>query len=782
MNKNQRSKKNKLALAIGATLLIAAGGWVFSSIKIANSFNSHLDDAVAKANQYVQNNKAIYIKPIFRVENVKTGFNTTEFTLVVEIKNENKLALERSVQYAEKKMKQASDSGYIETDLAAKKAELAAMPDSIQLFTVENIASHGPFPLITQFNFAPGISHIESTVKYNNLDPQFQKHLIEQLTADSQKIMQDHIYLTSDIFISFDSHMTSEMSIPAFNIGIQSEATTLAFGGFDLNFNIEPTAKTVLVQGALEKTKINSKKGEISFDGLDFTADINHANPILLPKINFNLKPVTIATPGKEPMKVNYNGLSYQYERKHNQENMTFDELMNLHSRSFNFDIHEDDFGNGLIVNKNLDISDIKLDLKATNLTQVMYEKYTDFFNWIEQAAQMSVTDPNYLAENSLDNQALITRKMLGLYRSITGDFTGTISPINIKFVTHFDGHETSNYSAELDTITLNMHRNGDTENEPLNLSWIANGLKVNGNDKQTRSVLNFNFKDINFTYALPTYHLYPIAITHQIGAFEYKQTNMPEFKFNDVVHKLNWQKEADSLIYAEHYQLGNLDMMGANFGSLMLKTKLSNINLAGITLLEESFSNALDNFEKKLAIQQTNHNKPELLDEILDLLESRLINIRSALYTNGITYQLSPLALQSEAGQATMNISFKTYPLNPELLYETSNPKILLTEILKNVEFNLNADINYLSDIAAKFSLLTELSNNMKIENSDVKSRQENFDMIINAYLTVPPVADFINIENNTLKSSIELRDKQINLNGTILQIDEFLATLSNQ
>lgn len=87
-------------------------------------------------------------------------------TLSVAIFNHTKVKQAAFVADVEKIINSDDPGFYNQTMLDDMKAKLSIEPDTIEVLRTSHVIYHGPFPLISQFNFKPGLATIHSSIHY----------------------------------------------------------------------------------------------------------------------------------------------------------------------------------------------------------------------------------------------------------------------------------------------------------------------------------------------------------------------------------------------------------------------------------------------------------------------------------------------------------------------------------------------------------------------------------------------------------------------------------------
>lgn len=778
MSQKSSNKKTKIAIAVGVAVVLAGAGWAFGTMSISNKFNSNLETYVQNANDTIQNSEAWFIKPIFKVEDIKSSFNTSEFTIAVEIKNERKKSAQANIDYMEKELKSDPEGYYTQEMIDEEKAKLKAMPDTTRLMTIKNVAKHGPLPLISSFNFKPGLTHIQSTVHHENLQPDTQMLLKELLDEETSKALQAHVFLTANSFVGFSADLDSQIAIPTFTIKpIGSASTVFNFGGIDLNLQTASSFDNINFSGALNKTTLTDTKGNLDFGGINFAIDAKNLNDFALFNSSFNFLPLAVnMSVADTPSKINYGGFAYTYERKHNADNVTFDESVSVVSKPLATDITSYDWMSGQNTNSKIDISEMKMDFLGKKLPKEFYEQYA-IYSAKQLAPIKDLLKGDFAALVNGPNEAEYILTALDLYRSIAGDISATVAPFNISIVESTKEAPISSFNAQIDAVKLGINREALANDKPLNLDFTISGLNIEVNEPED-NVTKFNMKDLSLGYAIPLFNLYPIAINNKIGSIDFNQTNLTAFSLKNLALNSALNNEGNKLSYTEHYKLDNFDLLGANLGGFEVKANMSNLNLEGLTMIETGLKQAFANYDKKFLEHKDTFGSANLAEEIKSVFESREQEFLSTFTKDGVVFTLSPVVLKSEAGQAKLDLDITTHPLMSAL--ESADPVSLIYSVVNKMNFNLDADISYLSDIAAKGTLLqAAIETNTAINTSELDAQKKQFKDMIGMFSNMPPISEFIKVENDKLKSTISFSDKQLNINGTPRTIEEIMQNL---
>lgn len=610
--------------------------------------------------------------------------------------------------------------------------------------------------------------------------------------------MQSHLYFTGNSFMNFDGSMDTTASMPAFIMTSKNDDGTLTFGGIDLNLKVQDglnqinqnSFNIINLNALLNKTQLTGKDYSFDFDGIDLNLNANNLTDLLTFNQQLKILPFKFSrtlNSSNTPSVMDYAGIDFTHSRILNTDNVTFDESITIESKPFSS--HKSINDNGLFegyTHTQIKISDVKIDLTATQLSKAFYDLYTPFIEKEQEEIRTFLFD-GYVGYREAANQAETVKEILAIFRALSGKVALQITPFDVNVIDSYINNETStttttNNQTHVDAIRWDITPQLMENDKLLNSNFTLEGFKFIS-DKGGNLQTEFDIKSVNLAYLLSLTRLSHMTLDNKIESLTFNQTHRPNIDFNNLklIHTIQTIDDG-TLSYDTIYAIDKLNLMGASLGGFDTQMRLDNLNPEGLLVIEQSLTTALNNYGKKYQDFLQTLEAPSLKTELSNALSDNYVNIITTLYSKGGTLRLSPVILTSSAGKANMNLALEMRPLMPELLDSTQKPSDLVNSLLAKLNFNMSSDIDYISDIVAKFKLINEAMDNFSNENIDpthIDVQKVQLKNTITQLTDMAPINLFIKREDNRLKTDITFSDNQLKINGTNQSLVEVLPSI---
>ncbi|MFC0179644.1 DUF945 family protein [Thorsellia kenyensis] len=779
MKTQSKSKKSLVAVGVLAAITL---GWLGTTYTISNSVEQRLGNYVETLNQQVQSEDLFFVKPKFILKEVNSSFFKSDFIISVEIENFKKFIETQKL----KSRKATSNAEFSEEYFKEEEARIKALPDFIKLFDVKNIATHGPFPKITEFNFTPGVMSIDSVTTYNDLNAEV-KNFTKSLKLDDKTLasIENHQVFSANTMIPYSKSISTTLQASPFDWTINN--TVIKYEGLNLTFNGAADFDLNIKSGKIGLTDLPSREGyeseeafkkalaqveeNFTLNGLTFVQK-RQSGDITTGSINLSFEPIqfkALSSETDENQKPLWNTLSFEgldvnYERSKN-DGLTFNEKANLIIKPATFNAVEYDYWNDgtKVITGNSSVVEMVADSKSipNGFLLAGRESYKADFKLIREA--LSTGDLEVLIK--LNNWTSIA-KTIELYRQLAGTSTAAIKPfeINVKE----ESSDPVDLNIKLGEISTTFSRESTDTSKPLVLSAKLNSLDA----KETNKNFHISLKDYSLSSTIPLQNFYPFNIDYSIGNTSFNIENRNIFTTDNMRVALGLVENEKSVDIKQHFSGKNILVNSVDFGSFELNENLENFNKESFNQLQDVFIESL-----KLALSNQDLFTPPQ-DIFIENLMAKAPASLEGLLSNGLIFNKSPNTFSSKAGKTDLSLVVKLKPITNQSIAEASSSIDSAVALIENLNFSLDADINYLADTGAKFQLLA-FSGGETPEAEMIDSTRMQFAGMIPQMISSSPAASIINVTEDKLSSKIEVKDGKITVNGQEMTPDEILGLL---
>lgn len=805
MKQSVPSNKMKQSLiTVGILAALGTGAYFATTWQVGKQTDARLGRFVEEANAQIQKEDYLLVKPVIKLGEVKSSFFKTEFKLLVSVENIAKTQLATSLKQMEANLK--SDAPYYtEEEVSETKAKIAAMPDVIEVMTINNHATHGPLPKISQFNLKPGLMSVESSTQFADLSPLIAEGIVTAATEQNIETLKNHKYLSANTFVSFErefsTHVVSDklsLKIPqvvGYDEKTEKAIETILNYNFDgLTLDLTAPRDLTNLDVALEFGKISvvsedqTKKANLQFDGFNFAGQFT-PNEILLGKSVLDIRPTKIefSTEDNLVSTISVEGINSDFHRILT-SNGDVDENISLTIKPVATNTFETNWYQDSPENNSFSMSNIAIKSVGKGIASDFYLKNDQMLkNDLRNLRTMILTGDSVSFMEETSKPEYFTR-VLDLYRSIIGSYTVTVAPFDIKSETKTVGQQavpTRLFATKIDTTTINFNRTSADKNDPLNV-----GIKIAGLDFDMQFFdelgeedddIKLSFKDAGISYGVPLHNLYPYSSQYTIGSLSITSPTLPNMNLTGLDFNSNFTPSNDTLGYFESYKIGNLQIKGLDFGGAEVKAHVSNLDKAGVDLIIANLKAGFDSYEKALTKPAESVDvydfggQPNLGIEVVSAFTKSGPEIFNTISSRGIESGISLISSGPNAGQVSANLDVKVVPLTLDKIMDFRPEDI--PALIETVNFELDADVEQLIDSAARATLLVESPGNENVDMTNLESiKGMQRDMGLGV-LSQPPFNLFLTQPTpEKLVSKITYSTGKFNINGKEMTLEELM------
>lgn len=751
----------KSLIAVSVLAVLAAGGWAGTTTYIKMNAEAQLEKVVSDINAKLESSalQISSVVPKLILTDVRSTFSQTTFNLELIIDNPEKHFF--------------SDP-YEMSDVSFKD-----LPATISLMKFENHAKHGPFPNISSFDFTPALMLIDTQGFITKLPKRVTTSLADKsmmngvtkvgLTGGFNSQInwlenQIHHKLSDDRHKEYIDFKGARLDISAGK----------ALSDLNIDFSINPFD---LIGERISDDQEQPSENIIKFGEYKFAfnSEGQRVTAYLYPKTSwmFDFKGVTLNNSD------DYSAIDARLEPitgkgEYLINDKQFDQLVKIEVGGLNIKLKEPQFFSEDSTSYNVSLKPFSIDLNSKDSAGGMLQYFQDIYAATEKYNR-TLRDVR-LAEG--DNSTKVgfetldyLLKIYGSMANFTGVSTATVSPLNIHYKEEKISDQTSTVmtdrSVELKPITTKYSRPTPDDKHDFEMNFE----EVKFSDLVSK--FGGALENASLKFEGSRKGIVPdLSVGIQFGQFKLGHENVNLLAIKDYSQRSSIS-ETDSVFgYGEHYSLGNLNLLGLDFGSAEIKANLGNFD-------SKAVSNITNILKDKLSAIIENPGDYRLMSSLSMTLLPEVKNLLS----HGVTFTLSPVQAKNSTGQANLDFDLKLKPLDPlALTLASKDPTAIFDSLVDNFSLKTSIDKAFIGDMAAKIEALSRVDNptqGVSLDKQLMEETSQTVQQILEMAVMDEPVASIVKNQDGKLGLSFDYKNNTFNLNGQPKTLEEIMSAL---